>query len=92
MITKRIIPCVAGCVLLWFLLCHPGPVLSLTVPSPEGYVNDHANVLSEREKAGLESILKRFEAETTNQVVLLVIPSLEGDSLEDFSIRVAESW
>jgi uncharacterized protein len=55
-------------------------------------VNDHANVLSESEKAGLESILKRFEAETTNQVVLLVIPSLEGDSLEDFSIRVAEAW
>ena len=33
-----------------------------------------------------------FEAETTNQVVLLVVPSLEGDSLEDFSIRVAEAW
>jgi uncharacterized protein len=74
------------------LLCLPGAALSLTVPPPEGYVNDHANVLSESEKAGLESILKRFEAETTNQVVLLVIPSLEGDSLEDFSIRVAEAW
>ena len=74
------------------LLCLPGVVLSLTVPPPEGYVNDHANILSERDKAGLESLLRRFEAETTNQVVLLVIPSLEGDSLEDFSIRVAESW
>ncbi len=92
MITKRIVPCLAGCLLLSFLLCLPGEVLSLTVPPPEGYVNDHANILSEREKAGLESILRRFEAETTNQVVLLVIPSLEGDSLEDFSIRVAEAW
>jgi uncharacterized protein len=92
MITKRIVACVAGCLLLAFLLCLPGAALSLTVPPPEGYVNDHANVLSEREKAGLESLLRRFEAETTNQVVLLVIPSLEGDSLEDFSIRVAEAW
>jgi len=74
------------------LLCLPGAVLGLEVPRAEGYVNDHANILSEREKAGLESILRRFEAETTNQVVLLVIPSLEGDSLEDFSIRVAEAW
>ena len=83
----------AGWLLLFvLLLCLPGTVQSLTVPSPEGYVNDHANILSEREKAGLESILRRFEAETTNQVVLLVIPSLEGDSLEDFSIRVAEAW
>jgi len=92
MITKRIVACVAGCLFLSFLLCLPGAVLSLTVPPSKGYVNDHANVLSEREKVGLESILSRFEAETTNQVVLLVIASLEGDSLEDFSIRVAESW
>lgn len=89
MITKRI---VARCAFLACLLCLPGVVLSLEVPPPEGYVNDHANILSEQEKAGLESILRRFEAETTNQVVLLVIPSLEGDSLEDFSIRVAEAW
>jgi len=89
MITKRI---VARCAFLVCLLCLPGAVLSLEVPPHEGYVNDHANILSEREKGGLESILRRFEAETTNQVVLLVIPSLEGDSLEDFSIRVAESW
>ncbi len=82
----------AGSFFVVLLLCLPGTVLSLTVPPPEGYVNDHANILSEREKAGLESLLKRFEAETTNQVVLLVIPSLEGDSLEDFSIRVAEAW
>jgi uncharacterized protein len=91
--TKPIVSRKAGLLLLVaLLLCLPGVALSLTVPPPEGYVNDHANILSEREKAGLESILKRFEAETTNQVVLLVIPSLEGDSLEDFSIRVAESW
>jgi uncharacterized protein len=92
MITKRNVACVAGCVFLACLFCLPVTVLSLTVPPPEGYVNDHANILSEREKAGLESVLKRFEAETTNQVVLLVVPSLEGDSLEDFSIRVAEAW
>ena len=90
---KKSVSNIAGSLLfVALLLCLPGAVLSLTVPPPEGYVNDHANVLSEREKAGLESILKRFEAETTNQVVLLAIPSLEGDSLEDFSIRVAEAW
>jgi uncharacterized protein len=74
------------------LLCLPADARSLEVPRPEGYVNDHAGLLSERQKAGLEAVLRRFESETTNQVVLLVIPSLEGDSLEDFSIRVAESW
>ena len=93
MITKRIVPCVAGCLLLLAcLLCLPEDARSLEVPRPEGYVNDHAGLLSEREKARLDSLLRRFEAETTNQVVLLVIPSLEGESLEEFSMRVAEAW
>jgi uncharacterized protein len=74
------------------LLCLSEDAQSLSVPSPVGYVNDHANLLSDGEKARLESLLRRFEAETTDQVVLLIIPSLEGDSLEDFSMRVAESW
>jgi len=93
MVKKRFVPCTAGWfLLLAFLLGVPQIARSLTVPSPEGYVNDHANLLSDGEKARLESLLRRFEAETTDQVVLLIIPSLEGDSLEDFSMRVAESW
>jgi uncharacterized protein len=40
----------------------------------------------------LEERLARFEAETGHQIAVLTIPSLKGDSLEDFSIRVAESW
>ena len=93
MITKRFAPCTAGWfLLLAFLLWAPQIAQSLTIPKPEGYVNDHANLLSSGEKARLESLLRRFEAETTDQVVLLIIPSLEGDSLEDFSMRVAESW
>jgi len=93
MIKKRFVPCTAGWfLLLAFLLWAPRIAQSLTVPSPEGYVNDHANLLSDGEKARLESLLRRFEAETTDQVVLLIIPSLEGDSLEDFSMRVAEAW
>ncbi len=93
MTTKPFVSSKVGWLLLAaLLLCPNAAAWGLDVPRVEGYVNDHANLLSEREKAGLESLLGRFEAETTNQVVLLVVPSLEGDSLEDFSIRVAESW
>ena len=40
----------------------------------------------------LEQQLAAFERDTGHQVVVLTIPSLEGDPLEDFSIRVAEAW
>ena len=40
----------------------------------------------------LEERLARFEAETGHQIAVLTVPTLKGDSLEDFSIRVAESW
>ncbi len=40
----------------------------------------------------MEERLARFEQETGHQIAVLTIPSLEGDDLEGFSIRVAESW
>ncbi|MBI4394824.1 MAG: TPM domain-containing protein [Candidatus Omnitrophica bacterium] len=67
--------------------------LALEVPSrPDGYVTDHAQMLSPQMRAHLEAKLKTFEEETSNQVVVATFPSLEGDSLEGFSIRLAEAW
>jgi uncharacterized protein len=77
--------------LVLFLLA---PALSnaLQVPPLRGRVNDYAKLLSPENARALEAQLEKFEQETGHQVAVLTIPSLEGDSLEDFSIRVAESW
>ena len=61
-------------------------------PRPEGRVTDQTRTLSPSEIGALEGKLANFERETTNQVAVLLIPSLEGDSLEDYSIRLAEKW
>src|SRR5262245_28322865 len=77
--------------LVLFLLA---PALSnaLEVPALRGRVNDYAKLLSQERARALEAQLEKFEQETGHQVAVLTIPSLEGDSLEDFSIRVADSW
>lgn len=77
-----------------FFLLLAAPCLSaLEVPKrADGYVTDRAGLLSPSAKAGLETTLRAFEDKTSNQVVVATFPSLEGDSLEDFSMRLAEAW
>jgi uncharacterized protein len=67
--------------------------LALEVPpKPLGRVSDYTNTLSASEIRELEQILTQFEQETTNQIAVMLIPTLEGDNLEDYSIRLAEKW
>lgn len=78
--------------LLGLLLTASHSLLALDVPALEGRVNDYAGILNESQKASLENLLQEAENKTSSQVVLLIINSLEGDALEDFSIRVVEKW
>ncbi len=78
---------------IFFLLFAIPCLFALEVPKrADGYVTDRAGFLSSSVKAELETILRTFEEKTSNQVVVATFPSLEGDSLEDFSIRLAEAW
>jgi uncharacterized protein len=64
----------------------------LEVPTLRGRVNDLAGLLPAPEARRLEERLAHFESETTHQVVVLTIPSTEGEAIADFSIRVFEVW
>lgn len=79
-----------------FLLLFFLPLLSIaqrTIPTHGGkWVHDEANVLSAQAISELEMILRYERDSTSNQIAVLIIPSLEGESLEDFSLRVAEQW
>ncbi|WP_277057828.1 TPM domain-containing protein [Trichlorobacter lovleyi] len=74
------------------LVCLAQNVSALDAPPLKGRINDYAGMLSPATARSLEQKLAAFENETTNQVVLLTIPSLEGDVIESFAIRVAEAW
>ena len=62
------------------------------VPRLEGRVTDVARVLSEADRERLNSLLARYERETSHQIGVLLIPSLSGETIESFSLRVANSW
>lgn len=79
---------------LLLLCCCPGLAGAATeVPLLAGRVNDAAGILSTGTVAALESLLKSHEDSTSNQVVILTVPALEdGETIEQFSIRVADEW
>lgn len=65
---------------------------ALEIPRMRGRINDYANILMSNEESTLEHILAQEETKTSSQFVLLTVPSLEGENLEDYSIRVASEW
>ena len=69
--------------------------LSAQKPIPELWglrVHDEAKVLSQNAIDRLELRLKKYEDSTTNQIAVLLIPSLDGDVIENYSLRVVEKW
>ena len=75
------------------LFLFHSPAQALVVPErPSSYVNDAASMLSADARAEIERTLADFEKETSNQLVVATFASLEGGSLEDFSVRLAEKW
>ena len=65
---------------------------ALEVPYLGGRVKDLAGMLSDTTEGSLEASLEALERQTGAQVVVLTVPTLDGDSIEDFAIRVVETW
>lgn len=68
------------------------PAQAAEIPPLTARVNDYAYLLSGDTIHSLEQQLADFENTTSTQVVLLTIPTLDGESIEGFSIRLADKW
>lgn len=67
--------------------------LALKVPArPSNYVNDYTHTLTADQETRLDSILKKFDKRTSNQIFVAIFRALAGDSLDDFSMRLAQKW
>ncbi len=75
------------------VLAAAGPALfALEVPALAGRVNDYADMISASAEQSIVQKLEALEASDSTQVVVLTIPSLQGEDIEGFSIRVADAW
>lgn len=74
------------------LCLHASQAMGLEVPRYRGYVNDYADMISVGAEADIERELQSFDENDSTQLAILTIDSLEGDALEDFSIRTVQAW
>jgi uncharacterized protein len=62
------------------------------IPKLTGPVMDDAHVLSADQQARLTDFLTNQENQTSNQIVILTVNSLDGEPVEDYAYRVAQAW
>lgn len=74
------------------LLLYTVSAWALEVPALTGRVVDLAHVLPSNRVESLTARLKAHEETTSNQITVLVLPSLEEEPLESFSHHVATTW
>jgi uncharacterized protein len=77
---------------LTLVLATAWPVLALSFPNPQGYVSDFAGLLLPDTRATLEADLAQLEKDTTAQVAVVTITSLDGDTIEDYAVNLFEAW
>jgi uncharacterized protein len=65
---------------------------ALDVPPLRARVNDYAGLLQPEHIRRIENQLSQFERDTGHQIVVLTLPSLEGDDAPAFALKTAETW
>lgn len=79
--------------LLALMLCWgAGATADVAVPRLTGRVVDLTATLSSDQQATLDQKLRDFEARKGSQVAVLIVPTTAPETIEQFSIRVADQW
>lgn len=79
--------------ILAFLLLLAVPARAhYDLAKPSGFVADFAGVLDTKEKSTLETKLTQFEKDSSNEIAVVFINSLDGDTIENFAVKLFEDW
>lgn len=60
--------------------------------APKGLINDFTGLLKDNEHQQLEEKLTAFEKNTGNEIAVVAIPNLGGDTIENFAVKLFEEW
>jgi uncharacterized protein len=82
-----------------FLVCFPFmpgliPAISAEVnyPNYSSYINDFVGMLDSSWKDKAEELAQKVENETTSQIAVAIVPTLQGISQEEYAVKLFEKW
>lgn len=62
------------------------------VPALKGRVNDYAKIIRDSDEEEIEEYLAGVEQASGAQIAVLTVPSLDGEDISSFGIKVADKW
>jgi len=80
-----------GWLLLLLVLTGSAPG-ALEFPSLTGRVVDAAGLLAEGVQQQLQQQLEQHEQQTSNQIVVVTLPSLQGTAIDDYGYQLGRHW
>lgn len=89
MFSKKLFFCAIG---IAFLFAATTANAYYNPGKPTGYINDFTKTLSDSTIQQLNSELTAFEKSTSHQIFVGIIPSMKGDYIEYFALKLFEDW
>ena len=80
---------------VFYLLLFLAPffAFAFTVPEkPTGFVQDYAKILNAEQASSLEGKLEAYEKQSTNEIAVVTIDSLDGDVIENVAQDIFTKW
>ena len=78
--------------LIFFFFAFCFLSFSKVLLQPSGFLNDYAGILNPSQKSEIESYLRKIEKETTNEIAVVILKSLNGRNLEEYANEIFNSW
>ena len=77
--------------ILMLMLLFPA-ASAITYPTLSGFVTDNANMIDSSYKEKIIQLAQDIEKESTVEIAVVTIDSLEGESMEMYAVNLFEKW
>lgn len=65
-----------------------------TLPKQKGWINDYEKILSDNEEKKLDSLISKYERETSIEIAIVTIDTIKvaKNNFESLSLHIAKTW